>query len=97
MVRNIQKNDGAVAKAAGMRQPSESIDARIQPDVPLMDEQTKGWQPGRISDRKLIELANRLEAIRTLGGAFAHVALSDEAQQRLVQIEENTFREGRTP
>ncbi len=85
MVRNARKqDDAATAKAAGTRLPPESTEDRDQPRAQLMDEPLRGWHPGRISDRKLNELANRLGAIRSLGGAFARVVFSEEAAARLL-------------
>jgi len=66
--------------------PRDPAEDRAKPG-PLTDEQAEDWHPARISDRKLLELAGRLETVRRLGGAFAEVALSDQAKDRLVPLE----------
>ena len=78
---------GAAAKAAGMRLPHEMTDDRAEPKDQIKDDRSRDWHPARISDRKLLELADQLESMRSLGGAFACIALSDQAQHRLVDLE----------
>lgn len=75
---------GATVKGARTRLPSESA-AGHRESPPLMDGRGEDWTPNRISDRKLLELAHRLEHLRSLGGPFTALALSPHAQARLAQ------------
>ena len=56
---------------------------------PLTDEQDEKGHPSRISDRKLLELVERLERIRQLGGPFAEVKLSPRLRVRLDLLKGN--------
>lgn len=81
---------GAAAKVARMHQsPQYSEDRANQCDL-LTDERYTDWHPARISDRKLLELAERLESVRSLGDAFAELALSDDAAQRVNRLRSAT-------
>jgi len=69
-----------------MRTSTESADRPAGTDPRLKEEPGIDWHPDRISDRDLLELNNRLERVRQLGGAFATVRLSDEAKARLDRL-----------
>jgi len=60
---------------------------QAQPTGSPTDGALEGWHPDRISDRKLTELHDRLERLRSLGDTFANVKLSDEALARLARVE----------
>ena len=77
---------GAAAKDAGTRQLPRSRSNPSQPQDLLTDERSEDWHPARISDRKLIELASRLDKVRRAGSAFADIDLSLEARERLKRI-----------
>ncbi len=47
------------------------------------DEPSAQWHPTTLSDRKLIELRQRLVKVHRLGGPFAYVDFSPQAQKRL--------------
>jgi hypothetical protein len=55
----------------------------------LTDELDGMGQPSRISDRKLLELVERLERLRQLGGPFAEVELSPPLRVRLDLLKGN--------
>ncbi len=59
---------------------------QLQPTGPLTDERSVRWHPAAISDRKLTELHKRLEKVRRLGDAFAHVRLSPQVERRLHRL-----------
>ena len=66
-----------------MRSSPATASIKAQNPRPLMEERLEAWQPDLISDRKLVELQNRLAKIRCLGDAFAAVELSAPLQARL--------------
>jgi hypothetical protein len=70
-----------------MRSSPQTAATHAQVPDPFKDERPGAWQPDRISDRKLIELANRLEKVRQLGDAFAGISLSESLQIRLRQLQ----------
>lgn len=76
---------GATVKGARTRLPSERT-AGHQGLSQLMDEPGNDWTPNRISDRKLLELASRLEHLRSIGGPFTALSLSCNAQARLADM-----------
>jgi hypothetical protein len=55
----------------------------------LKDELDGMGQPSRISDRKLLELVERLDRLRQLGGPFAEVELSPSLRVRLDLLRSN--------
>lgn len=65
-----------------MRRPSRIADNGQSVD-PLKEERADAWHPDRISDRQLLELTNRLANVQQLGGAFAKIGFSPQAQKRL--------------
>jgi len=69
-----------------MRPSTEMMPSERKPADPLTDERAGDWRPDRISDRKLLELRTRLDKLHRLGGAFAEVRLSDEAEARLATV-----------
>jgi len=69
-----------------MRSPSKAPDTIRPVHVDLTDELDPAWRPSRISDRKLMELADRLKRVQRLGGAFARIGWSDQAKQRVEEL-----------
>lgn len=71
-----------------MRTSPETARTHARTAATLKDERLASWHPDRISDRKLIELANRLEKVQRLGDAFADIALASPLHQRLDRLRE---------
>ncbi|MEX2672534.1 MAG: hypothetical protein WD294_10530 [Phycisphaeraceae bacterium] len=65
------------------RQPRQTSDS-------LKDERLSDWHPDRISDRKLLELRNRLEKVRRFGDAFAKVGFSEPLERRLQKLDQQS-------
>ena len=63
--------------------PSIASANRDQVAIDLTEEDARDWRPAAISDRKLLQLHQRLVKVQALGGAFADVSFSPEATDRL--------------
>ena len=74
------------AKDKGVVPPMASAHP-VQSDSRIKDDPAARWHPAKISDRKLIELRQRLVKVQRLGGPFALIELSDMARQRLAALD----------
>ena len=75
----------AAAKEARMRLPTQKTECS-RPVTIGTDSEVVGWHLKSLDYEKLDELQSRLMRLRQLGGHFAELSLSPEAETRMAQL-----------